>query len=57
MLACLRLSELVISRYLAEGSDRSMILVFLNLGIFCHHSFVSFLILAFIIYLIADMLI
>ena len=57
MLGCLRLSELIISRYLAEGNDRSMSLVFLNLGDFCHHSFINFLIFALIACLVAEMLI
>ena len=56
MLACLRLSELVISKYFAEGKDGLMILVLLNLGDFCHHSFVNFLIFVLIACLVAEML-
>jgi len=46
MLVCLRLRELVIVIYLSEGNEGSMRLIFLNLGDFFHHSFVSILIFA-----------
>jgi len=40
-LACLRLSELVISRNLSDGNDWSICLSFLNLGDLFHHSFIE----------------
>ena len=53
MLLCLRLSELVIFRYLSDGSERSICFIFLNLGDSFHHFFVSILIFVLIDYLIA----
>jgi len=55
-LACLQLSELVISRNLSEGNDWSICLSFLNLGDLFHHSFIDSLILELIACLIAEIL-
>jgi len=55
-LACLQLSELVISRNLSDGNDWSICLIFLNLGNLFHHSFIEFLILVLISCLIAEIL-
>ena len=57
MLVCLWLSELIISRYLSDGSDGSICFILLNLSDFCHHFFVSYLIFALIDCLVAEMLI
>ena len=57
MLVCLQLRELIIVIYLSEGNEGSMRLVFLNLGDFFHHSFVSILIFTLISCLTAEMLI
>jgi len=57
MLVCLQLSELVIFRYLSNGSDGLICFILLNLGDFCHHFFVSCLIFALIDCLVTEMLI
>jgi len=56
MLVCLRLSELVIFRYLFEGSKGSICIIHQYLGDSIHHHLQSILISSWIICLIADIL-